>query len=435
MSQALSIDAALRRGACPSLDTPMRTGDGLLARLRIRDGKLTPRQFAEIAEIAGQFGNGQIEITARGNLQVRGLIDATAAAFGRAIERVVEIERGLVIEYPPLAGEDSTALADPRPLASALKRDVDARRLNEKLGPKVTVVIDGGEAIGLGALGADIRLEAINASQWHLEVGGRSIGSVGGDDAIRGVIAVLELIAERGVTARGRDPTLNDIQTALGGSIGHEVAVTRTKAKSIGPIAMRSGAAFGIGLPFGASDWRALVTLAEAATAYRVTEFRLAPHHGLLALGGDLDAWAVDAKALGFVTAPDDARRSISACIGTDGCASGQIAARRVAAELAQRHHALLDGSISLHVSGCTKGCAHPRPAALAIVGAADDCALVSNGRAGDTPVARCARSSLERSMDRLAAGVVAKRQTGETTAAVLARLGATELAGLFRQE
>lgn len=425
----------MRRGACPSLDAPMRTGDGLLARLRVVGGRLTPGQLTKVAEIAGQFGNGQIEITARGNLQVRGLGDATAADFARAVDGVVGIERGLVIECPPLAGDDPAGLTDPRPLALTLKRQVDERLLNEKLGPKVTVVIDGGETIGLGALGADIRLEAIDAAHWQLSVGSHAIGSVRGDHAVNAMVTVLELIAARGVSARGRDLAPEEVQAVVSECLGDRVMTTRAAGQSIGRLTTRSGSAFGIGLPFGASDWQALVALARAGTAHGVDEFRLAPHHALLALGGDLDAWAEDAKALGFVTAPDDARRSISACIGTDGCASGQIAARRVAAELAQRHGALLDGSISLHISGCSKGCAHPRPATLAIVGGADDCALVSNGRAGDTPVARSARSSLGRSIDRLAAGVAAKRQSGDTTAAVLARLGATELAGLFRQE
>lgn len=413
----------------------MRTGDGLLARLRVAGGRLTPEQLAEIAEIAGQFGNGQIEITARGNLQVRGLTDTSTAPFGRAIERVVEIERGLVIECPPLAGDDPAALVDPRPLALALKQRVEARHLNEKLGPKVTVVIDGGETIGLAALGADVRLEAIDATQWHLRVGPHSIGPVEGANAVNAVVAVLELIALRGISARGRDLMPDDVRLTLGSWLGTTVISSRSARQSIGRLATCTGSAFGIGLPFGASDWRTMVELAKAATTHGVVEFRLAPHHGLLALGGEVDAWARKAGFLGFVTSPNDPRCSISTCIGTDGCASGHIPARRIAGELAQRHGALLDGSIALHVSGCSKGCAHPRPATLAIVGTADDCALVSNGRAGDTPVARSVHSGIERSMDRLAAGVAANRQAGETSAAVLARLGPTELAGLFRQE
>ena len=64
MSIALPI-AGARRGACPSLDAPMQTGDGLLARLRIAGGRLTPAALGKLANIAGSFGNGAVELTAR----------------------------------------------------------------------------------------------------------------------------------------------------------------------------------------------------------------------------------------------------------------------------------------------------------------------------------------------------------------------------------
>ena len=37
-----------------------------------------------------------------------------------------------------------------------------------------------------------------------------------------------------------------------------------------------------------------------------------------------------------------------------------------------------------IHISGCAKGCAHPGPAALTVVGTAAGCALITNGSAGD---------------------------------------------------
>jgi sulfite reductase beta subunit-like hemoprotein len=85
-------------------------------------------------------------------------------------------------------------------------------------------------------------------------------------------------------------------------------------------------------------------------------------------------------------------RRLLSACIGSDGCASGQIAARTVAADLS---HALA-ANTSLHVSGCTKGCAHPGPADITLVGRADGYGLVISGRAGDTPRALLRADQLE---------------------------------------
>jgi precorrin-3B synthase len=45
-----------------------------------------------------------------------------------------------------------------------------------------------------------------------------------------------------------------------------------------------------------------------------------------------------------------------------------------------------LDGSFTIHVSGCAKGCAHPRAAALTVVGTPEGCALIEDGSARDVP-------------------------------------------------
>ena len=61
-----------RRGACPGLSAPMPTGDGLLVRLMPTDSVVVADLLA-LCAAARRDGNGTIEITARGSLQVRGL--------------------------------------------------------------------------------------------------------------------------------------------------------------------------------------------------------------------------------------------------------------------------------------------------------------------------------------------------------------------------
>jgi len=41
--------ATMRRGACPALSAPMQTGDGLLVRLNLAEGGMTP----------GELGSGR----------------------------------------------------------------------------------------------------------------------------------------------------------------------------------------------------------------------------------------------------------------------------------------------------------------------------------------------------------------------------------------
>jgi len=48
-----------------------------------------------------------------------------------------------------------------------------------------------------------------------------------------------------------------------------------------------------------------------------------------------------------------------------------------------------LDTGARLHVSGCNKGCAHPKAAPLTLVATSEGFDLVRDGSARDTPVRR----------------------------------------------
>ena len=79
---ALAINRSQRRGACPGLSAPMPTGDGLLVRL-LPIGTIPLAAFAQLCAAARREGNGIIEVTGRGSIQVRGL----NAGFGAALRR------------------------------------------------------------------------------------------------------------------------------------------------------------------------------------------------------------------------------------------------------------------------------------------------------------------------------------------------------------
>jgi precorrin-3B synthase len=376
MSLVLPI-AANRRGACPTLDTPMQTGDGLLARLRVAGGRLTPAQLTAIATLAAEHGNGLVEITARGNLQVRGLTLDSSEPFAQAVHALAAIESALVVETPPLAGDDPTEFTDPRALAAAIR--AAAEPLVAHLGPKVTVIVDGQGQLTLAALKADIRLVASARNRWTISIAGRRAEPIITDDVVSVVLRVLGRLAELGPEARATD---------LPGPAAGQAQPT---VEPLGNFNLRQGTATGIALPFGSGDHAMLTALATAAMRCGITQFRLAPHHALLAIGAT-GAFVAEAAALGFITSADDPRVRISACIGSDGCASGLIPARAVAARLAPS----LASNVTLHVSGCCKGCAHPRRADVTLVGKPDGYGLVISGRAGDTPRALLRADELE---------------------------------------
>jgi precorrin-3B synthase len=421
--------SVMRRGACPSLPEPMATGDGLLARLALA-APLSPTQLAGLAKLSQCCGNGIVELSARGSLQVRGLTSTSAPAFAEGVGALeIAVRDGLAIETNPLAGLDPGAALDPRPLAEEIAQR--ALPLAGRLAPKVSVIIDGGGTLHLDGLTADIRLAALDAGRLALEAGGVPLGVVELHAAAESVSRLLALLAASGPTARmaslvspnsrphpevraqraSKDAEAEQrrsVASILGGSglarAPQDEAGKRPPAEPIGTRALTDGLfALGLGLAFGQTDHMALTDLAALAERAGASGIATCFGRALLVIGlteASIDMVRRNAVALGFITDPHDPRRSVSACPGRPACASGRIETRALAAELAP-----LAAGRSLHVSGCAKGCAHPGRADLTIVGLDGGAGLVVEGGPRDAPsfivpetgLAAAARRILER--------------------------------------
>ncbi|UVC10981.1 precorrin-3B synthase [Rhizobium sp. TH2] len=231
-AQRAMVSDDLRRGACPTLSAPMPTGDGLLARLRPLDCLITTAELRAIAEAAAEFGNGILEVTARGSLQIRGLRPETVAPFERAVlASGIVPASGVMVEVPPLAGIDFSEVIDPRQLARKIRQAIETHVPPLVLAPKLAVIVDGRGRFHLGDVTADVRLTAIDEEKFLLAVGGtnrtaRPIAVVSADGAVAAVIRLLEEIAEIGPIARGRDVDLTGLDS-LHEPSANEISVHR----------------------------------------------------------------------------------------------------------------------------------------------------------------------------------------------------------------
>lgn len=448
---------AWRRGACPTLAEPMPTGDGLLARIAVR-GTIPLEAFAALCDAAGRYGNGVIEVTARGNLQVRGLTAATKAGFAAAVGTLdLDLATGVPIMLSPLAGLDPGERADLVGMAAKLDRALATAPFLAELGPKVSVAVDGGGALHLGAVPADVRLAlsgagrgAANRALFHLSLGGNaesavSLGSVADSDAVDALSRLLGVIAARARTGRARDILRDEGPGSFRAAIADLIVnipapAPRAPAEAIGIHPLRDGAsALGLALPFGHAHSDVLQTLASDVLRAGATGLRLAPGRALLFVGlgspesaGKLQ---VAARRLGFIVDRSDPRRHIAACPGAPHCTSAALSTRDLAPSIASSAAALLDGSLTLHLSGCAKGCAHHGRTALTVVGIGDEAGLVIDGSAQNIPCARVGQTELPAALARLAGEVAAARRRGEQAAHTLSRLGAPHIAWLLVEE
>jgi len=159
----MSPRADLRRGWCPSLSRPMRSGDGLLVRLRLACGVLPPRLARAIAGCAKRFGNGLVDLTRHGNLQLRGVGDASLPELSAELSQVLvpptegEPAAGRNIVASPLAGLDPSAVCDIRPIVTALQDEIARDAALRALPAKFSFLVDHGGRFGLDEITADLR--------------------------------------------------------------------------------------------------------------------------------------------------------------------------------------------------------------------------------------------------------------------------------------
>ncbi len=433
------------RGACPALSAPMATGDGLLARIGL-DGAIRPDDLVHIAELAQRHGNGLIDISARGNLQVRGLTAASAHALENGARRLnLPLRDGLAVETGVLAGFDPTEITDPEPLAAAIRDFVAEYDLSPRLAAKFAVVVESDGQLPLHGLLADIRLIAVRRAGelfWQVLLGGtastgRCAGLVAEKDAKTCVTLLLARIAAMEMPMRGRELDLAEVKDWLAPIMPADASfepATRPLPYGLLALTCVGQTAARIGIPFGQCQAETLVQLGRQAETLGITSIRPAIDHSLVFFGSENACRAMIAFSRDLILSANDPRAKIAACPGKPACNSAKLATHALGHAAAHDVADLLDGSLTLHLSGCSKGCAHPAKALLNLVGMSEGTALIFEGKTSDMPLKFIRHGEEAQALAALATLVRLERGAGETTRDCLSRLGPARLAKAVSQ-
>ena len=400
-------EAPRRKGWCPGALRPMETGDGLLARVRAPRGRLSLDQAAAVAESALACGNGAIGLSARGNLQLRGVSEGTLSDLHARLRDVglidadPQIERLRNIVASPVDDLDPDALLDLGPSVATLERrlaeDVDLRRLPAKF----SFVLDAQGRLPLADVDADIRFEATSADRLAV--------FLAGEDALAAECAPVETgeVAARlggayvtlaGAGAPRRMRSLVE-QTGAGAVFSAAGLETGRHARSQRRASLRDilgihqfGAKSVVGgaAAFGEMEAGRFKALIERARQCGASGLRLTPWRAFLIAGLDPEgaqSMAGSVARLGFIAVAEEPRLRIAACPGAPACAHGHRPARDDAMRFAR--FVPKGEGVVLHVSGCAKGCARPVATAATLTATGSGYDLILAGRAGDLPARR----------------------------------------------
>ena len=302
---------------------------------------------------ARSCGNGLLDVSSRGNLQIRGISERSHPAL---VEQLAgaglvgpRLRRTIV---SPLAGLDPTDQVD----AAALAEQVEAAlQTIEGLPSKLAIVVDGGGLFPLVELDADIYAVAVSGSiaiGLAAPDGPRWCGTTPPAALPSAIVTLLTGYAE--ARGSGRSPSAMrgapaDLRSALVSAARRApptLPYWRAPAPRAGIVQMPSGGAAAVlALPFGRCNADQLTQIAGGAERFGDGEVRLSPWRGIVIPAvrrEDLTTLTGLGARAGLITDPGDPRLSVFACPGKPDCASASVMTRRDAARLAAAARPLL---------------------------------------------------------------------------------------------
>lgn len=333
---------------CPGALHLVEARDGLLARIRVPGGFLNRAQWDAIAEISERCGDGRIDVTARANVQLRGLREDAREEIARRLFAAdllpsVEHDRVRNVLASPFAGMDASEIIDTRPLVRALDLFIMRDRTLAELSPKFSFAIDGGGMASAYLTGNVVARAYADERGVRFEV--RSRASVFADDVAAGTVVETLVKAARVSRAdqdEGPRVATRFIFGVLPGCDGEHV--------NIAPV-----------LPLGRIDVGQACGIARLARAY-AGDIRLAPWRAIVIAGvkrASVEGITQRLGELGLTLDGSDGFAGIAACAGIHGCTQATADVRADALALAKRLAGTrVDPMRTINFAGCAKRCA-----------------------------------------------------------------------------
>ncbi|MFE9566574.1 cobalamin biosynthesis protein CobG [Streptomyces sp. NPDC006487] len=390
-----------RGDACPGALRLHAADDGYLARVRIPGGLLTGRQASVLALAADRFGDGHLELTSRGNVQLRGLAEGCGAGLadllhGAGLLPAPGHERVRNIVATPMSGILSPERPHVTPWVGELDRLLCASTRAADLSGRFLFALDDGRG-DVAALDPDVTLLGAPRGRALVRLGAAPDAvEVDATDAPRAALLAAEYFLDSADAAGTRAWRVSELpaEHALDagefavrlGAAGIAAAVAPEVTWPYAPPPRPWGPGTGDRTPLcvlpplgrlTADQWRVLVRVA-AGSGGDDGELRITPWRSIVlpraSTRRPVDGYA-RLVAAGLSVAPDGPWESVTACTGRPGCAKALSDVRADARAVVDAGGAAPDGAAGaavhpvhlvhpvhpVHWSGCERRCGHPR--------------------------------------------------------------------------
>jgi precorrin-3B synthase len=334
-----------------------RAADGALARVRLPGGMIAPRQLEALARAATRFGSPAMELTSRGNMQIRAVQDTEALADAVAAAGLLSSathERVRNIVASPLSGRLGGE-ADVREWVHLLDAAICAEPALAALPGRFWFGIDDGRG-DVSGLAADAGAHVCGDSVAVL-LAGRDTGvRIPPPDVVPTLVSVARRFVELREDAWRVEELADPAALIAGLPRSAEPGATwpPLSRPPVGWISQDDGRiALGAAAPLGVLQARVAEYLAAIDAPMVITPWRSV-------LVCDLDEGVADAALrvlapMGLVFDDNSPWLDVSACTGSPGC---EHSAADVRADAAR---AVGDSSTAhRHFVGCERACGSP---------------------------------------------------------------------------
>jgi precorrin-3B synthase len=170
-------DERTGRDRCPGVLALHQAADGWLARVRVPGGRLSASQLETLAAASAELGNGLIDLTARANLQLRGLDAGCGATLaerlaGAGLLPSQDHDRARNVLASPLAGRAAEALDRVDQVVELLDASLCEAAALRDLPGRFCFLVDDGSGAG-AELRPDVTVAARGAGRFGVLLGGR----------------------------------------------------------------------------------------------------------------------------------------------------------------------------------------------------------------------------------------------------------------------
>lgn len=365
--------------SCPGVLRLHEAADGPLARVRVPGGQLAPEQVQTLAEAAHRLGDGNIELTSRGNVQLRRVRDAGALAdllsnAGLLPSRTHERVRNIIAS--PLSGR-----IGPHPDIRALVTALDSRLLDSPrlaaLPGRVLFTVDDGRG-DVSGLRPDLGIHGLGDDRFALLLAGRDSGvRVSAAEAVDTLVTAAHGFLELG-TGQWRLQEIDDgaerLTALLDRAPGTErLGFAEAAGPPIGWLPQDDGlVALGAGVRLGSLPARTAEFLAAIERPILLTPWRSLV---ITDLGDGPAEQVVRVLApMGLLFDADSPWLRITACAGRPGCAKSHTDIRADATAAVEAGRTTADRTTEAdtvpatavvtsgrqHWSGCDRHCGRP---------------------------------------------------------------------------